>query len=139
MSENPNPDVCLKMRCQEPRADVWQRMLGPRGLCARGSLADQRAGDPFEIETAAGDFFTGTVSAWEPGVELGLTIGNMYDSVLELRLEAFDDAEAPTGLQLSLVAVELHHDEIQSFLLRWRLQLGDLFVGTVDPGVDWLS
>lgn len=44
-----------------PVTDTWQRILGPRGLAARGSLYGLREGDGFEVGTATGESLRGVV------------------------------------------------------------------------------
>lgn len=44
-----------------PVTDTWQRVLGPRGVAAKGSLYGLREGDPFEVETSSGETLRGVV------------------------------------------------------------------------------
>jgi uncharacterized protein YndB with AHSA1/START domain len=44
-----------------PVTDTWQRMLGPLGVAAKGTLYGLREGDPFEVESSAGETLRGVV------------------------------------------------------------------------------
>jgi len=44
-----------------PVTDTWQRILGPRGVAAKGSLYGLREGDRFEVESSAGESLRGVV------------------------------------------------------------------------------
>jgi hypothetical protein len=50
----------------------------------------------------------------------------MSRSVLRQRT-TFDTTSGTTELELSLDAAGVHHDDVESFALRWRLHLRDLF------------
>ena len=123
------PDVVLSFECPEPSAAVWRQLLSGRGLCALGSLAEKETGDTYSIETAAGDVFRGTVAMHAPESELVLEIENMSGSRIRLVTHGVEGGSAKTRLEFSLVAVGLHHDEVDSFDYRWRHQLRDLFPG----------
>jgi hypothetical protein len=129
------PEVSLTIESSDPVATLWERLLSTRGLCHRGTLHDRRAGDTFSIETAAGDIFAGTITAWETQRELTLVIENMHDSVLRVTLEACEcDDDDRTRLEFSLAPIGLHHDEVDGFRSRWRVQLRDLFAGALASG-----
>ena len=131
-------DVCLKIDCEQPSATVWERLFSKQGLCARGELSGKQVGERFQIETGAGDVFAGRVAEWEPDRRLALIIENMNLSELHVTTTECSGEQTKTQLEFSLVAVGLHHDEVESFRLRWRLQLSDLFGGDFELDLGWL-
>lgn len=121
-------DITLRFTTSQPAASVWRRLLGPSALCATGTLLDRGEGDPFAVETALDELFSGTVVAHLPYRELVLRIDTMHGSILRLALAEEDTGSA---VELALSPVRLHHDELGSFRLRWRHQLQELFPGSV--------
>jgi uncharacterized protein YndB with AHSA1/START domain len=63
-----------------PVTDTWQRLLGPRGVGARGSLCGLREGDSFEVETADAELLRGVVD------------DTVQDRVFIARLQSHDNA-----------------------------------------------
>jgi hypothetical protein len=116
----------LRLTCRERPAAIWRAMLGVQGLCTHGNLADLAPGDRFAIETAVGDILKGSVTDRVAGEELELLIENMHHSVLRLRT-TWDPDAARTELEFSLDAAGVHHDDVESFELRWRFHLRELF------------
>lgn len=119
--------VWLRVVCAEDADLVWERLLGRQGLCTRGDLAAARPGDPYDLESGAGDLFQGTVMIHQPPEDLALVVANMNQALVRLRLDPATDGSDRTEVNLSLSAYGIHHDDLHNFHHRWQYQLRNLF------------
>lgn len=123
----PRSHVWLRIACGEDPAVVWERLLGRRGLCTKGNLVQARPGDPYDIESGAGDLFRGTVMIHRPPQDLALVVANMNRSLVRLRLDPAMAGSGRTEVNLFLSAYGIHHDDLHNFHHRWQYQLRNLF------------
>jgi len=125
----PRSHVWLRIGCSEDAALVWETLLGRRGFCTKGDLAEAWPGDAYDIESGAGDLFRGTVMICRPPQDLALVVANMNHSLVRLRLDAAMDGDRRTEVNLSLSAYGIHHDDLHTFHARWQHQLRSMFPG----------
>ena len=63
-----------------------------------------------------------------------LVIENMFESIVQVTIVESEREEPQTDLEFTLIALGLHHDEVESFRARWRAQLSTLFAGAMMTG-----
>lgn len=87
----PRDLIAFREPARLSRTEAVQRLLGPAGLSADGSLRSARDGERYRVTTAGGERLSGTVvvARHETG-QVGLTIAELGDAVLFLEMEPSD-------------------------------------------------
>jgi uncharacterized protein YndB with AHSA1/START domain len=115
-----------------PVTDTWQRILGPRGVAAKGSLYGLREGDPFEVETSSGESLRGLVEDM------------VADRVFIARLQSHDNAlwgftlmplKENTMLGWGMLTADASEEAGQETQRHWSLFLDRLFTLTASASV----
>jgi uncharacterized protein YndB with AHSA1/START domain len=67
--------------------DAWEKLTGPEGLAARGSLAGVAVGAHYSVTTSMGDALEGKILINMPPKTLSITIENLNDALLSATFE----------------------------------------------------
>jgi uncharacterized protein YndB with AHSA1/START domain len=120
------PRACLYERSVTPltRPDAWEKLTGPAGLCAEGSVAGLAAGSPYRVRTSAGDLFEGRVLINNPPRTFAATVSNFGNAILRLEVEPGDDKRMPC-VWMSVWGA--HRDRVPALRDSWRRVLDGLF------------
>lgn len=70
-----------------PLEEPWQRLMGQRGLLARGSLEGLAPGDRYALTTSGGDRLEGRVQVHQPPRDFAATVENHNDALLRLWID----------------------------------------------------
>ena len=108
----------------------WARMMGRRGLAAKGSLEGLGEGDRYTVTTAAGDLMSGEVRLSIAPTDLAVTVEGLNFSLLRLSIERFGYPDGPIMVQLWLSAYGVPEAELQDVERRWQVMLEGLFAKT---------
>lgn len=103
--------------------EAWDRLVGPEGLLAEGSLDSPSEGDRYSVTTVHGDRLQGTVQCYDPPGQFSGTIENRKDSLL---LVATENCGGP---QASVWISSWRHsqEEVDAWGEKWRKTLAGLF------------
>ncbi len=81
-------NVTLFRMIEKPREEGWAALLGPKGLCAEGTLADTKPGDAVRVRTASGEVLEGIVRHFDPRGLCALELPEHRHAMLNLFCEA---------------------------------------------------
>lgn len=69
-----------------PVNDAWNRLMGSKGMCAKGEINCGQPDGPYAVMTANGEMMEGRVNLCHPREDLALSIENMNDSLFRISL-----------------------------------------------------
>jgi uncharacterized protein YndB with AHSA1/START domain len=70
-----------------PLEDAWERLTGPDGLTAKGTIEGRKAGDELDVETATGDTLRGEIQIINPPKDLAVILSSLNDAYLRIRID----------------------------------------------------
>ena len=106
--------------------EAWEKLIGPDGLAARGSLATAEVGKRSQLTTAFGQDLEVEVLVHEPPYTLSMTIDNLQDSLLALDFERMGGR---TYLYANLSTFGVPDDQVAKLEQDWRTWLHRIFPG----------
>ena len=107
--------------------EAWDRLTGSDGLARTGTLDGKKAGDRYEITTAAGDKLEGTVYIIEPPKDFCGTVDNMNRSLLRIHNDMGCGSEATPQASLWLSCYGITQEEVDGFEQRYARLLSRLY------------
>lgn len=109
---------------------AWQKLIGPEGLAAEGSLEAVTVGERRSLTTAFGQDLAVEIVQHEPPMTLSMTIDNLQDSLLALDFERMG---GKTFLYANLSTFGVGDEELNELRSRWKRWLEQLFPPPADP------
>lgn len=107
--------------------EAWDRLTGSDGLARTGTLDGKKAGERYEITTAAGDKLEGTVYIIEPPKDFCGTVDNMNRSLLRIHNDMGCGSDATPQASLWLSCYGITQEEVDGFERRYGRLLSRLY------------
>jgi uncharacterized protein YndB with AHSA1/START domain len=109
--------------------EAWQRLVGAGGWVREGRTEGLQEGDPYEVVTATGDMFRGSVHICNPPRQFSGTVANWNDGLLRVHL---DRSGAQTEVILWLSTYGVPRADIGALQERWQDTLRRLYATTAE-------
>ena len=114
------------------RGDAWHRLLGPEGFCAEGSFKDLKIGDRFEVRTASGDRFHGTIRRMQAPGYIGFEIDEWNGALHAMSCEGCGPGTTWITFQTSFYGSATEQSE--TVRTKWKAMLNGLFAPPAAAG-----
>ena len=79
--------IFARKKTDSSQGEAWDRLVGPAGLCAEGTVKDLRAGDRLAVTTATGIRLEGKVQLIGPPHHMAAFIENLRDAYFRVAVE----------------------------------------------------
>ncbi|MDH5804611.1 MAG: SRPBCC domain-containing protein [Gemmatimonadota bacterium] len=106
------------LKFSDGRASAWKRLTGPGGWVSKSGIADLEEGSSYEITTATGDKFSGTVKLNEPERQFVATVIEWNNALF--RFELFAESAV---VWLSTYGVS--EKDVRDLEARWKESLAN--------------
>ena len=120
----PRKNLMIMHPIQMTREEGWQKLTGPQGLTATGSLADLKEGDSYSVVTAWGERLNGEILNINPGRIVVMTIEPLDNALLTASVEQMKDQ---TLLYLTLATFGWSDDRFEALRKQWTKWLDGLY------------
>lgn len=120
----PRRNIMVMQPIQMSREEGWQKLTGPEGLAASGSLADLKEGDRYSVTTVWGEHLNGEVLISNPGRSVVMTIETLDDAILTASVE---EMKGQAFFYLTLAIFGWSDDRFEALRKQWTEWLNELY------------
>ncbi len=122
--------VVVQAKCKVsdiPKAEAWQRLMGPHAMVAEGQLAGLGGGDRYAITTAGGDRLEGEIRFNNPPSDFCATAETFNSAFLRLGIDDGCQTSPDAQVSLFLSTYDLSAEQTDALQKRWQSMLDEVF------------